>query len=256
VTQDYTDARPLQVRVADEIRTQIETHDLAPGAQLPTLDELAGTYLCSLAAIRGAVALLKQQGLVVGKQGKGNFVRKRPVARRHGIERYSKSRWHAGQPILVAEAARQGLTAGQIIRELAVVQAPSIVADRLGVANGTHVWVRRRTTIVDGRPNQLADSYYELDVVDGTAIKDEDTGPGGGFARLEEAGFDLAEISEEISVRMPTGPESVTLKLPEGTPVVDLCRTTYDRSGRPLEVMMAVLAGDMMTFVYRFPIPD
>jgi GntR family transcriptional regulator len=255
--QDYTDARPLQVRVADDIRMQIESQQLAPGAQLPTLDALAAAYLCSLAVIRAAIGLLRQQGLIVSRQGKGNFVRARPAARRHGIERYSKARWRdAGTPVLVAEAEQQGHTVGQVIRELAEVPAPGSVAERLRVEPGEGVWVRRRTTLIDGRPNQLADSYYELDVVRGTLIQQEDTGPGGGFARLEEAGHDLSEIVEELACRMPTGPESTTLKLPPGTPVVDLIRTTYDATGRPVEVMLAVIASDMMKFTYRFPIPD
>jgi GntR family transcriptional regulator len=55
---------------------------------------------------------------------------------------------------------------------------------------------------------------------------------------------------------MPTTPEMVTLKLPEGTPVVELVRTAYDDAGSPVEVMLATIAGDMITFDYDFPIPD
>ncbi|NUR59419.1 MAG: GntR family transcriptional regulator [Catenulispora sp.] len=246
----------MQVRVADDIRLQIERGELAPGVQLPTLDELAASYGCSLTAVRKAVDLLKQQGMVIAVHGKGTFVRERPHARRHGIERYSKSRWRQGKAIWDAEAELQGRTAGQFMRELGETPAPPAVAERLGIAAGTPVWVRRRTTVLDGRPNQLADSYYELDVVRGTQIQEENTGPGGGFARLEEAGYLLDEMSEEISVRMPTGPESVALRLPPGTPVAELIRTTYDTSGRPVEVMLAVIAGDMVNFAYRFKIPD
>lgn len=252
----FTDARPLQVRVADDIRMKIETGEYAPGQQLPTLDQLADQHRCSLAAIRKAIDLLKQQGLVVTVQGRGTFVRDRPQARRHGIERYSRSRWAAGKAVLVAEAEAQGRTADQIIRELAEVPAPAPVAERLGIEPGTAVWVRRRTTLIDGRPNQLADSYYELDVVRDTAIIQEDTGPGGGFARLEEKGIRLGRIREDIAVRMPTGPETVALELPPGTPVIDLTRTTCDTDGRPVEVMLAVIAGDMAAFSYDFPIPD
>ena len=258
VTPDITDARPLQLRIADEIRAQIETGRLPPGIQLPTLDELAEQYECSLAASRKAVDLLKQQGLVVSRQGRGNFVRQRASARRHGIERYAKSRWRgdAGQAILVAEGESQGYAVDQILRELGEVPAPPVVAGKFGLTPGTPVWVRRRTTLIDGRPNQLADSFYELDVVAGTRIQRQDTGPGGGFARLEEAGHVLAEISEEWSVRMPTTPEGTTLGLPAGTPVIDLTRTTYTATGRAVEVMLAVLAGDMTEFAYRFPIPE
>lgn len=55
---------------------------------------------------------------------------------------------------------------------------------------------------------------------------------------------------------MPVGPEIVLLRIPEGTPVVELIRTTYDTTGRPVEVMLSVIAGDMATFCYDFPIPD
>src|SRR3954464_5618261 len=206
---EFTDARPLQIRVADNIRIRIERHAYAPGERLPTLDQLAEQHRCSLAAVRKAIDLLKQQGLVITVQGRGTFVRDRPHARRHGIERYSRSRWEAGSAVLIAEAKEQGRTAEQLIRDLAEVPAPDSVAERLGIEPGTPVWVRRRTTLIDGRPNQLADSYYELDVVDGTAIKHEDTGPGGGLARREEAGVTLGRIREDISVRMPTGPESI-----------------------------------------------
>lgn len=252
-----TDARPLQVRVADDLRMAIEAGRLAPGEKLPTLDELAESNLCSLAVIRRAMELLRQQGLVVTHPGKGTFVRKRPTARRHGIERYSKARWRSGKPILAAEAETQGHTAGQMLRELCDTAAPAIVAERLGIDPGTPVWVRRRTTLVDNRPNQLADSYYELDVVDkAPQIREENTGPGGGFKRLEDAGFELDEICEEWSTRMPTGPEMVALRLPSGTPVIDLIRTTYDITGRAVEVMLAVMAGDMVQMAYRFKFPD
>jgi GntR family transcriptional regulator len=256
MTSGFTDARPLQVRVADDLRSKIDASEYEPGQQLPTLDKLAEQYTCSLAAVRKAIDLLKQQGLVVTVQGRGTFVRDRPHARRHGIERYSRSRWAAGTPILIAEVERQGRHADQVIRELAEVPAPTAVAERLGISPSTTVWVRRRTTMIDGRPNQLADSYYELRLVRGTAITQENTGPGGGFARLEDQGIKLARIQEELSVRMPTGPESVTLQLPPGTPVIDLTRTTFAVDGRPVEVMLAVIAADMVTFSYDFPIPD
>ena len=99
VASNPTDARPLQVRIADDIRASIERNELGAGEQLPTLDELAARHRCSLSAVRKAIDLLKQQGLVVTIQGRGTFVRERPQARRHGIERYSRSRWRSGNAV-------------------------------------------------------------------------------------------------------------------------------------------------------------
>jgi GntR family transcriptional regulator len=253
-----TDARNLQTRIADDLRAQIETGQLKPGQRLPTIDELAERYLCSLAPVRSALDLLKQQGLAVTRQGLGAFVRERPKARRHGMSRYSRSGWQdRGTLILTGEAESQDLKARQLMRYIGEVPAPLPVAEHLGIPAGTPVHARKRTTIIDGRPNQLADSYYPAEIAEAAPrLKDEETGPGGGFARLEEAGFHLAEIEEEIAIRMPTSPESVSLKLPEGTPVAELIRTTYDDKNQPVEVMLAVIAGDMVTFNYRFPIPE
>ena len=257
MTTGPTDARSLQVRIADDIRAKIETGEWPPGQQLPTYEDLAGQYLCSLAVVRKAVDLLKQQGLLITRQGKGSFVRERPRARRHGMDRYSRGRWSSGTLILVGEAAEQGHVATQLMRFLGEVPAPGQVAERFGIEPGTLVHVRKRTTLIDDRPNQLADSYYELDIAAAAPkLREEHTGPGGGFARIEEAGYGLARIREELAVRMPTGPESVALQLPEGTPVVELIRTTYDDTKRPVEVMLATIAGDMVTFDYDFPIPD
>lgn len=251
-----TDERSIQTRIADDLRARIETGQYKAGDQLPTYEELRQTYLCSTGVARKAIDLLRQQGLVVSKQGKGVFVRERAQPKRHGIERYSRSRWQQGTAIHDAEAGSQGLTVKQLYRELGEVPAPVKVADAFQIPEGEPVWVRKRTTIVDGRPHQLADSYYPLDLALGTRLTEEDSGPGGGFARLDEAGDPLAEIGEEWSARMPTTPESGSLELPPGTPVFDLVRTTFDANGRAVEVMLAVIAADTVSMTYRFQIPD
>ena len=38
--------------------------------------------------------------------------------------------------------------------------------------------------------------------------------------------------------------------------MIDLARTTCAMDGRPVEVMLAVIADDMATFAYDFAIPD
>jgi GntR family transcriptional regulator len=252
-----TDERSRQTRIADDLRALIAGGEYPAGAQLPTYESIAFTYSCSLGVARKAVDLLRQQGLVVTRQGKGLFVREKVSAKRHGIERYAKSRWkHGGTPIHDAEAGSQGLSVRQIYREIGEVPALPSVAEAFGIPVGDPVAVRRRTTIVAGRPHQLADSYFPVDLARGTRLMEENSGPGGGFARLDEAGDPLAEISETWSARMPLSPESVALDLPPGTPVFDLTRITYDSEGRAVEVMLAVIAADTVTLHYKFAIPD
>ncbi|MDR2987731.1 MAG: UTRA domain-containing protein [Nocardiopsaceae bacterium] len=73
---------------------------------------------------------------------------------------------------------------------------------------------------------------------------------------MEDAGFRLGHSREELVTRMPVGPEKVLLHLLEGTPVIELIRTTYGTGNRPVEVMRAIIAGDMASFCYDIPIMD
>jgi GntR family transcriptional regulator len=256
VEPDNHRAEVASRRIAAKLRRQILDRIWLPGARLPSERDLADQYSVARNTVRQAIASLSLEGLVIARHGKGVYVRERTTPERHGIHRYARSRWQKGTAIHDAEAGGQGQSVRQVYRYLGEVAAPAAVAAAFVLEQGTPVWVRKRTTVVDGRPHQLADSYYPLDLALGTALTQEESGPGGGFARLDEAGDPLNEISEEWAARMPSRAEIVALQLPVGTAVLDLTRVVYDTKGRAVEVMLAVIAADTVRMVYRFPIPD
>lgn len=257
MTEHFTDARPKQIRVADDLREKIKEGTLEPGSMLPSLHTLAADYHVSVTAMRRAIDLLKNEGLILSKQGKGNFVRTPVSVRRLGIDRYRRSIWSGAQgtPILKAEAESQGRVAAQNVREMGERPTPAVVANRLGISEGDLAWVRRRLTRIDERPNQTLDSWFPLSVVEeAPQLKEESTGTGGTFARLDEIG-PITDIQEDLEARMPSGPEAALLELPQGTPVYEVIRVIY-AGERPMEVGHFVMAADMANFSYRFPIPD
>lgn len=252
------DERPLHHQVADALRRAMDSGLLGPMDRVPGENTLMQRYGVSRWTSREALATLASEGLITKVPKVGTFVRERPTVQRHGLERYARSRWQGqnATTILRTEATEQGKEAGRVIRELAEVTAPASVADRLNTLPKTLVWTRRRTVFLNGRPSQLADSYYPLDVVADTALLTAETGPGGDFARLDEAGHTPSRIREEWQARMPTASETAELQLPPGTPVLDFIRTIVDQMGRPVEVMLSVIAADTASFVYDFPVPD
>lgn len=247
-----TDARTLQVRVADEIRIQIQQGVLVPGDQLPTLDQLCDRHQVSMAVARAALDLLRQQGLVVTRQGRGSFVREQPTAVRYRVSRYARQAWRSGESPWTVEAARQGHTATHLDREWARIPAPRAVAACLAIAVGQDVWVHRSTVLLDGQPAQLVDVYHRPTAA-GAA---PERGRTDTLAALEDTGHHPDSFDEQVVARMPTSPESALLHIPAGTPVIEMTTTVYDVAERPLAVTVAVLTGHRAHLAYRFKIPD
>jgi len=67
--------RPAYLQIADDLRAQIRDGSLPPGAPLPSTTRLAAHYGVSLSVVKMAVGILRNEGLLVGQQGKGVFVR-------------------------------------------------------------------------------------------------------------------------------------------------------------------------------------
>jgi DNA-binding transcriptional regulator YhcF (GntR family) len=87
---DPDDPRPPYRQIANTLRAAILTRTLAPGEKLPSGPELAKRYGIAKATAENAIRLLKEEGLVVARQGSGVFVRERterPVGLRPHLER-------------------------------------------------------------------------------------------------------------------------------------------------------------------------
>src|SRR6266508_6386367 len=87
---DPDDPRPPYVQIANALRAAILTKSLTPGEQLPSGNELAKRYGVARMTVQQALKVLRDEGLIVSRQGSGVFVRERterPVGLRPHIER-------------------------------------------------------------------------------------------------------------------------------------------------------------------------
>ncbi|MEU0564105.1 GntR family transcriptional regulator [Nonomuraea sp. NPDC005983] len=86
---DPDDPRPPFQQVATQLRAAILTRKFAPGEKLPSGPELAKAFGVARQTIQQAIRLLREEGLIVSRQGSGVFVREktaRPVGLRPHIE--------------------------------------------------------------------------------------------------------------------------------------------------------------------------
>ncbi len=66
--------RLLWLQVADDLRADMDSGDLRPGAKLPSEAEMAEQYGVSRDTIRRATAELASEGKLVVLHGRGTFV--------------------------------------------------------------------------------------------------------------------------------------------------------------------------------------
>jgi GntR family transcriptional regulator len=72
------ESQPPYLRVSGDLRDKIESGELLPGEQLPSLDRLAADYGVSRATAQRAVNELANAGLVETRRRWGVFVAERP----------------------------------------------------------------------------------------------------------------------------------------------------------------------------------
>ena len=74
---DPDDPRPPFQQLANVLRAAIVTRKLNPGERLPSFGELAERFKLAPMTVQKAIGILRDEGLVVTRQGKGTFVRQR-----------------------------------------------------------------------------------------------------------------------------------------------------------------------------------
>ncbi|MFJ8271702.1 GntR family transcriptional regulator [Streptomyces sp. NPDC094154] len=244
------DRRPKYQRIADSLREAIQSGEYGPGDRLPGENDLIAEYGVARMTARQALGVLQSEGLAESRKGAGVFVRDFRPLRRHGIKRLAQDQWGTGRSIWAADTEGRDLVVDQVT--VSEETAPTQFAEVLGLSEGETACVRRRRFVLDGKPVLLATSYLPMSVVAGSAITEENTGPGGTYARLAELGHKPVHFREEIRSRMPSKDEAKRLSISVGTPVILICRTAFAEDGRPVEINDMALDAASYILEYAF----
>jgi GntR family transcriptional regulator len=220
--------------IASALREAIERGDYPPGSLIPKETELMAAHGTGRDPVRRAIAQLTAEGLLEPRRRRGTAVRGRPARQRITRSRtvyrdeigyyfdQAAQPWRALQPPVI--------TRGPV---------PHDIAALLGISPGDEVITRDRVmgdpTI--GQPTQLATSFIPVTLATELPVLAEaDTGPGGIYDRMEEAGHGPIKWSEAITARMAGPAEVRALHLPPGVPLLRVVRLAASPAGRPLEV--------------------
>ncbi|MFG1824658.1 GntR family transcriptional regulator [Microbispora bryophytorum] len=134
------------------------------------------------------------------------------------------------------EAAQHGRKGTHRLGEVAEQPAPPDIAERLQLAPGDQMIVRRRIVLLDDQPVELADSYYPAAIARGTRLAEPRKVAGGAVTLLAELGYEPRHAEEDVHARPASADERQALGLDEHGWVLVLTRTLRAMNGRPVEV--------------------
>jgi GntR family transcriptional regulator len=263
--QTTTVQAPIQLRIADDIRIKIEKGELRPGQAIPTLAEICTAWRCSMNAARGAVNLLKAQGLITAGRGKAPTVRVQPgrvirSSERHQVEKDLAIRPEA-ERAAVGEAETNfsmPITEQRFSARYDQIGASDDIASVLGIHPG-ELLLRRQWESTDPQTGvrlSRSTSYIPLSLVEGNpAILDENNEPwpGGTLHQLSTVGIEIMHVVDEVTGRMPTTVEVQAWGLPDGVPLLLCRRISSDTNHRVIEISDAEYPADRteLQFVTR-----
>jgi DNA-binding GntR family transcriptional regulator len=234
--------------IADVLRDAISRGDYPPGTTIPKETELMAAHRAGRETVRRAVIQLTAEGLVEPVRRRGTVVRtrsaRRPITRSRLVYRddlgyyfdQTAQGWRPLQPPTVSRGP-----------------VPFDIAARLGVAPGDEVVIRDRVMgdPASGRPIQLATSYIPAGLAaELPVLAARDTGPGGIYDRMEQAGFGPIRWTEAITTRPPSPAEGARLGLAPGVALLRIVRLASSPAGRPLEVNDTRMSGDEFEISY------
>lgn len=211
--------------------------DLEPGTQLPSTARLVEEFGVANTTVQKALAVLKGEGYLTSRQGKGVFVRDR-------------------QPFRVAAGTYFAPEPGGYSYELlkvAEVVPPAEVARAFGLEASESAQLRKRLLRHGGRPVEVNWSYYPLHLARGTELAEPRRIRGGALRVLSEARLPQRYYVDAVSARMPTTEEADLLSLPN-VPVIRQFRVVYSDDDRPVEASILVKGSHLYELQYRLPV--
>jgi GntR family transcriptional regulator len=233
-------------QIAEDLRRQIETGELPPGAQLRTELELREKYEASRNTVRDAIKWLITRGLVETRPGQGTFVVRKIVPFITTLTGDPQA-GESGPYLRDVKAKRRDPDATPPRVEIQV--ADQELAAELRLNAGTTVVSRHQQYRIDGTPWSLQTSFYPLSLVERGAtrlIAANDIKEGAVEYLRETVGIKQVGYRDTITVRAPDATEARFFGLADDgrVSVIETRRTAFDNDGMPVRLTISVYPAD------------
>ncbi|WP_432563695.1 GntR family transcriptional regulator [Kineococcus sp. SYSU DK003] len=230
---------PRIVLVRDLVREDIRRGRFDSGAILPGEHELMLEYSTTRSVIRGALQMLRAEGLIDRRQGTGTYLVDRQAM--HPLDHLSAD---------IGAHYRRPRTVTGKLTVVDVMPAPAPIAAGLNITPSELVRHLDVEMYVDGVIYHIASSYIREEDAKGMQGT---TFLGDYYNHMEASGVVLGEAEIAFEAVNADGPTATRLGLPVGRAVMLFRRITHDSTGRPVEIGFGRLRSDKLALVSRVP---
>ncbi|MEV5647734.1 GntR family transcriptional regulator [Nocardia sp. NPDC052254] len=219
-------------QVADVLRQQI--HSGRCPDPLPAETELAAEFAVSRNAVREALALLRDEGLIGRVPRVGTYVAQRKYD--HDLDSLRG----------LKETLRGHGEVRNEVRAAVRLVPPPAVANRLGLEPGESAVYLERLRYLGDLPLSLDHTYLAPDI--GAQVLDCDLRSEDIFALIERiSGQSLGSADLAVEAIPADVHSAATLQTPEGSALLLLERLTHLADGRPVDLEYIRMRGDRIT---------
>lgn len=226
--------RPRYQTIADDLRARLEHGEFSAGRVLPSESELSGAYQVSRITVRRALDQLREEGLVVSRQGFGWLVAVDPL--RQSLGRLGT---------IESQLAEAGIDSERRVLDFGYVAPTGRVREVLG---GDSVLRVRRVNLADGEPFAVVTVWCPDDLAGELSRSDVERRS---FHDL--LGVEIGQATQTIGAGAAGEEEAELLRIPVGSPTLECERVTSAVGGRAVLVSHFVFPGHRTEFVVELP---
>jgi GntR family transcriptional regulator len=217
--------RPLYLQIKELLTASLAALEWSPGETIPSELELAARFGVSQGTVRKAIDALAADNLVVRRQGKGTFVATH-TEEMASMFRFLRIRRNDG---------RDEYPASRLV-DVRRRKAPAEAARGLELKTGDAVIALRRVLEYGEQPAVLDEIVVPATLFKGLTRGKVERYRGSMYGLFEtQFGVRIVRAREKLSAVAADAARAKLLRVPAGTPLLAVERTTYTFGDRPVE---------------------
>ncbi len=234
---------PLFQRIRIQLHKNISIGVFKVGDLIPTEAVLMKRYNASRTTVRRAIASLVEEGVIVGKRGKGSFVKRNVTKTNIRLRGSFKD---------ILDVAKS--TLANVLR-FEYVDADPAVARQLAIRGNLRVLRVDRVRFTDKTPFLYSINYLPEDIGQFLSKKDIEEFP---LMELlpKKCHLVLKNAVQSFSATVADDYMSKTLKVPIGFPLLEIRRVTSSSTDRAVNFFSGYFRTDLYSFTATFSYED